>query len=150
MLKLRKIRPPTYFLVTLLAMAGLHMRWPVARIVKFPWSLLGVIPVVVAIAVELIAAGAFKKAGTTIKPFKNSKALVTDGLYRFSRNPMYLAFMLLLAGIAVLLGSLTPWLPIVPFFVLMNETFVRSEEKTLEDKFGDDYRNYKKRVRRWI
>ncbi len=63
---------------------------------------------------------------------------------------MYLGLILALIGLALLLGTLTPWLVIVPFGLLLDRKFVRQEQRTMEERFGDDYRDYMQKVRRWI
>ena len=76
--------------------------------------------------------------------------MVTSGVFRFTRNPMYMGFTLILFGAAVLFGTLSPFL-VIPFFMaLIERRFIRTEEKMLELKFGQAYLDYKKKVRRWI
>ena len=92
----------------------------------------------------------FVKAGTTVKPFHESSELVVMGPFGVTRNPMYLSMTVFLLGLAILLGSLTPFF-VLPFFVwIINTRFIRVEESMLEQRFGDSYRAYKARVRRWI
>lgn len=92
----------------------------------------------------------FARAGTNVVPFKPSTALVTDGPYRFTRNPMYVGMACLYAGIAVAAGWL--WalavLPLVLFAV--DRLVIAREEPYLERLFGDTYRDYTSRVRRWV
>jgi steroid 5-alpha reductase family enzyme len=102
-------------------------------------------PVIAGVALNLVADGAFHRAGTTVKPFQESSALLTDGVYRYSRHPMYLGFVLILIGVAILLGSLTPWVVIPVFAVLMEVVFIRVEERMLAEKFGPAWLAYKKR-----
>ena len=92
----------------------------------------------------------FTRAGTPVVPFERSTTLVTGGSYRFTRNPMYLGMVLLLSGVAALLGTLSPWLVIPIFTAVIQTNFIRGEERFLEELFGDSYRAYKTRVRRWI
>lgn len=77
-----------------------------------------VIPAALGAALNLIADSAFRTAKTTVKPFQESAALITDGVYRISRHPMYLGLVLILRGLDILLGSLTPFL-IVPIFIIV-------------------------------
>jgi protein-S-isoprenylcysteine O-methyltransferase Ste14 len=106
--------------------------------------------VVLGIALTAIAAGSFRRAGTPVVPFEISTALVTTGLYRLTRNPMYLGLALALVGVAVLLGTLSPFLPIPVFVWIIQAQFIRGEERFLEEIFGAGYLAYKSRVRRWI
>lgn len=100
----------------------------------------------------LAGASAFRKAKTTVNPMvpESSSALVTGGIYGMSRNPMYLGFLIMLAGWGVHLGSL-PAICMLPVFVIyMNRFQIGPEEKALSAKFGDQYVNYMSRVRRWL
>ena len=90
------------------------------------------------------------RRGTTLHPFGEPTALVTDGPYRFSRNPLYLSLALLLLGAAVYLGSLTPFVVVPAFVWAINASFIRPEEAKLAAAFGDAYRDYCRRVRRWL
>ncbi len=145
-----KILPPTYFYLSLLAMIGLHFLFPILKIIPSPWNAIGVIFLAAGVILSLLGDGIFHKVGTTIKPYEESTTLVTKGVFRLSRNPMYLGFALLLAGAAFLMGSLTPFLVILLFIILIQSLFIAVEEKMLTAKFGQAYLDYKARVRRWI
>jgi protein-S-isoprenylcysteine O-methyltransferase Ste14 len=75
---------------------------------------------------------------------------VLDGPFRFSRNPMYLGMVTLLIGVAIGLGSATPWLVIPAFFFLISKRFIAAEERKMEVEFGAEYLSYRSKVRRWI
>jgi protein-S-isoprenylcysteine O-methyltransferase Ste14 len=103
-------------------------------------------------AVALLGVISFRRAGTTVNPLNPERvsALVVRGIYRYSRNPMYLGFALLLAAWLVYLSA---WLalPVLPAFILsMNRFQIEPEEKVLEARFGAVYLEYKERVRRWL
>ncbi|MCB0226664.1 MAG: isoprenylcysteine carboxylmethyltransferase family protein [Anaerolineae bacterium] len=100
--------------------------------------------------INVIAANTFQTQNTTIKPFEESTALVTGGLYQVSRNPMYLGMVLILAGVAILLGSLTPFGVIPVVIILLNRNFIRFEEQSLAQTFGPLWVEYRQRVRRWV
>jgi protein-S-isoprenylcysteine O-methyltransferase Ste14 len=146
----KTIYPPTYFGIAFVIMVALHLLFPGMRIGTFPWNLLGIVPVMCGIALNLFASNAFGKLNTTIKPFEISNTLVTDGLFRISRNPMYLGFVLILIGAAAVMGSLTPYLVIPVFAILLQRIFIAVEERMLEKKFGQSWLAYKEKVRRWI
>jgi protein-S-isoprenylcysteine O-methyltransferase Ste14 len=98
----------------------------------------------------MIADDLFRKLHTTVKPFEESAVLVTSGPYRLSRNPMYLGFVLILTGTAILLGSLTPFLVIPVYAALIDRVFIQAEERMLARKFGAEWQTYRGETRRWI
>ena len=142
--------PPTYLVSSIIAMLVLYFLFPMSGIIRFPWNLLGIVPLAIGIILNLVADGVFKKTGTTVKPFEESTTLITTGVFRISRHPMYAGMVLILIGIAVLMGSPTPFVVIPVFVVLMEVIFIRIEETMLEEKFGEDWLAYKGKVRRWI
>lgn len=99
---------------------------------------------------EFWAAGLFQKAGTNVAPWRPSTALVTDGPYKFTRNPMYVGFAITYLGLAFGLQSMIAIALIVPCLVLMGWGVIGREERYLEAKFGRAYTDYKARVRRWL
>jgi protein-S-isoprenylcysteine O-methyltransferase Ste14 len=92
----------------------------------------------------------FRLAQTTINPFGRASCLVTMGPYRFSRNPMYLGLVAILVGVVLLLGSVSPVLVVPAFAWLMQKRVIEPEERQLEEAFGEEYRTYRQRVRRWL
>jgi protein-S-isoprenylcysteine O-methyltransferase Ste14 len=147
---MKKNTPPTYLLLALVAIALLHFKLPGAKISLFPWNLAGAVPLVVGIWFNIAADRAIKRRGTTVKPFEEPTALIADGVFHVSRHPMYLGFILMLAGIAAFTGSLTPWIVVVWIAFVLDDMFIKPEEKAMEAAFGEDYQAYKKRVRKWI
>jgi protein-S-isoprenylcysteine O-methyltransferase Ste14 len=145
-----KIMPPTYFLISLLVIPLLHFLLPMIRIIPSPWNVLGVLFVLAGIAMDLAADRLFHQVGTTVTPYDESQALVTGGVFWISRNPMYLGFALILFGTAFLFGTLSPFLVVPIFMVLIERRFIWVEEMMLEGRFGAAYLDYKKTVRRWI
>jgi protein-S-isoprenylcysteine O-methyltransferase Ste14 len=150
MSKATKMLPPSYLFFSLLVMIGLHFVLPLVNVIDYPWSLLGCIPLIVGMALNLIADQAFKRADTTVKPFQESSALITGGVFGISRHPMYLGMVLMLFGMAVLLGTLTPFFVVPVFGLLMQNRFIAVEERMLAVRFGAEYTDYKARVRQWI
>ena len=92
----------------------------------------------------------FLAAGTNIPPTLPTTALVVDGIYRQTRNPLYLGTTLIYLGLGVAAGSLWAIGLVVPLMWVINVGVVAREERYLERKFGDAYRAYKARVRRWV
>jgi protein-S-isoprenylcysteine O-methyltransferase Ste14 len=146
----RRLFPPAYLLITLCMMLGLHFLSPVAIVIPPPWILAGLLPLLAGILLNLHGAGLFQSAGTTIQPFAPSQVLVMQGAYRISRNPMYLGFALVLLGVAILLGTLAPFITIPIFILLIQQRFIRAEERMLAERFGAVYTAYRQRVRRWL
>lgn len=146
----RKIVPPIYLLLTLLVMAALHFGAPIARIIDPPLSYSGVALIILGITITAIAARAFARAGTPIIPFEPSTALVAGGLYRVTRNPMYLGLVVILLGAGVLFGTVSPFLPIPVFVWIIQKKFIEAEERFLDEIFGARYLAYKGKVRRWL
>jgi protein-S-isoprenylcysteine O-methyltransferase Ste14 len=147
-----KVPPPV---VTLIAGAAM---WLVAW--ALPWLGLA-LPAKLAVALALAAAGvavpiaavvSFVRAKTTVSPLKpeSTSALVTSGMYRYSRNPMYLGMALVLLAWGVYLANLAA-LAFLPLFTLyMNRYQIEPEERALSNRFGDVYKAYSARVRRWL
>jgi protein-S-isoprenylcysteine O-methyltransferase Ste14 len=146
----KPILPPTYMFLAMLLIVLLHFIVPLADIVKMPWNLLGLLPLGLGLAVTAVADRAFKQRGMTVHPFKEPTQLVTNGAFRFSRNPMYLGFVLVLLGMTILRRSLSPLAIVAGFATWMDIGFIRVEEKILAATFGDDWVRYKQRVRKWI
>ncbi|MBN2370339.1 MAG: isoprenylcysteine carboxylmethyltransferase family protein [Vicinamibacteria bacterium] len=142
--------PLFYLLVSLIAMTILRFALPGARIVLFPWNLLGLLPLLTGVFLNLAADKAFQRAGATVKPFQASSALITEGVFRFSRNPMYLGMALILVGVAIMLGSLTPFVVVAVFGILVHVVFISIEERMLAEKFGEAWGAYQAQVRRWL
>jgi protein-S-isoprenylcysteine O-methyltransferase Ste14 len=149
-MNIQRIEPPSYLFAAMALMAMLHLLVPGAAIIGYPWQLLGSAPLLLGILLNLCADAAFKRHGTTVKPFEPSSTLITTGVFRVSRHPMYLGMVLILLGIAVLMGSVTPLLAVMAFAVLMDRRFIRIEERMLARQFGTAWQAYKQRVRRWL
>jgi protein-S-isoprenylcysteine O-methyltransferase Ste14 len=124
--------------------------FPGPELLAPPWTYLGCLPFLLGSVLPLWAAGLFQRAGTGVVPFSKTTALVLTGPYRFTRNPMYLGLLLVVLGLAIWLGTLVPFL-VVPLLALaLQKGFVEKEERLLEAQFGDEYRAFRARVRRWI
>jgi len=152
-MKTKRVLPPAYLLLSIATMVLLHFLIPTSKIAPYPWNLLGILLLLIGVALNLIADAAFKREQTTVKPFEKSTALVVTGVFGISRHPMYLGMvliLLILLGIAVLMGTLTPLIVIVIFGILMELVFVRTEEKMLEGQFGATWLAYKQKVRKWV
>jgi protein-S-isoprenylcysteine O-methyltransferase Ste14 len=144
--------PPLLFLGTLAVGAALDFGAIRVSTGLPGWLRLGAGAVLAAAALGL-AAGAlsrFRRAGTAVEPWRPSTALVTDGVYRFTRNPIYVAMTFLYLGLALAMDSAVALVLLPPLLVLMRIGVVSREERYLERKFGDDYRRYRASVPRWL
>lgn len=92
----------------------------------------------------------FRRAGTNVVPGEPATALVTAGPYRFTRNPIYVGFVLVYFGLSIVLTSMWVLLLLFPVLVILHRGVVKREEAYLERQFGDAYRAYKARVPRWL
>jgi protein-S-isoprenylcysteine O-methyltransferase Ste14 len=104
----------------------------------------------ISIALVKWASRTMKQAGTDANPYNPSTAIVVDGPFRFSCNPMYLSFTALYIGIAFAVDALWPFVLLPIALVGISLGVIKREERYLEQKFGQDYLRYKVRVRRWI
>jgi protein-S-isoprenylcysteine O-methyltransferase Ste14 len=144
------IPPPLLFVLPILASLALEWFVPTSFVHgAFRW-LLGALIFVAGIA--LIAGGFItqKRAGTDPIPFNPSTRIVSHGLYRFTRNPMYLGFALCTFGLGILVDSVWMLLAVPIGLILIDRIVITREERYLERKFGEEYLSYKRRVRRWI
>ena len=98
----------------------------------------------------LLAGGMFRRAGTSVRPWEASSTLVTEGPYRKTRNPMYVGMTLIYIGLAIALHSIIALVLMIVVGIVMQTHVVAREERYLESRFGDDYRAYRQRVRRWL
>jgi protein-S-isoprenylcysteine O-methyltransferase Ste14 len=145
-----RVMPPVVLLMALVAMGVLHALLPLAQPLSGAGRLLGALPIAAGVALVLWSAGLFRRARTTIVPFEESSSLVAHGPYRWSRNPIYTGMLAVLAGTALALGSLSPWLVIPAFAWWIQRRFIRGEEAMLRARFGAEYDAYCARVRRWV
>jgi protein-S-isoprenylcysteine O-methyltransferase Ste14 len=142
--------PPAYLFMSLAGMTLLHHFIPLMQVIPYPWNASGLLPLAAGIGLNLKADSLFKQYGTTVKPFEQSSVLVTSGVFRFSRNPMYLGMVVILVGVFLLMGSLSPLIIIPVFAIIMDKVFITPEETMLNERFGDNWRTYSSKVRRWI
>ena len=112
----------------------------------------GSIMIIIGLIIILLAMIQFKKYKTTITPLNPSEAtkLIVHGIYRFSRNPMYLGLLLILSGIGIIQNPIGGLLFIISFILYINHFQIIPEESAMLDLFKDDFLKYKESVRRWI
>lgn len=96
------------------------------------------------------ALGTMRQAGTNVAPSQPTTAIVSDGPFRFTRNPLYLSVTLLYGSISLLVNGLWPMLMLPIVLIIIDRGVIAREERYLENKFGEEYTQYKARTRRWI
>jgi protein-S-isoprenylcysteine O-methyltransferase Ste14 len=145
-----RLLPPMLVLILLVAMAALHVVLPGPTLLAFPYTLAGAVVAALGLTVTLAGARLFARVGTNIRTFNEPGVLVTDGPFRWSRNPIYLGFVLLLLGTAILLGTATPLLGPALFAIVADRWYIAFEERAMQAKFGSLYADYMRRTRRWL
>jgi protein-S-isoprenylcysteine O-methyltransferase Ste14 len=143
------LRPPIIFLCAILLGIALNRPWPL-HFMTPSVRLLG--PLVTACAVVLfwLSYREFRAAGTSVRGSERTSTIVRTGPYRFSRNSIYLAFILFVLGLSVWLNNAWLLVTLVPAVGLIAMVVIPREERFLERNFNDQYSSYKARVRRWL
>ena len=137
--------PPLIFLaVFLLGWFGRNL------LPRYQSIVVGAVLILVAAAIIAWAATTLLRAHTTVDPFQPTTALVTTGPFRFTRNPLYLAMTIAYVGASLWTASMTSDVLLPLAIVILHFGVIRREERYLEGKFGDTYREYRRRVRRWV
>jgi protein-S-isoprenylcysteine O-methyltransferase Ste14 len=127
-----------------------HYLFPLMIIVPKPYTYLGIALMLIGLVLAIWAAMAFRKVGTSFRLQGGPSTLTTSGPFRISRNPMYLAMLIWLLGLAVLLGSLITFLFPILLFLMANFLLIPFEERNMEKTFREKYAEYKRHVRRWL
>ncbi len=123
---------------------------PVKPIIGFPWNLIGLPVLLFGIYLSLKAKKQFKKSKTPISPNASPTQLHQRGLYKFTRNPMYLGIVIGLIGIALLTTSVINLFFPLMYLAIMDRLFILQEETNLNKEFGKQFLDYKRKTRRWI
>ena len=141
--------PPLWYVLGLFLGSGLQRLWPM-NLLPSTVRAAGVVVIVAGFLLGFMAIAAFRKHGTSVTPGGPATALVQTGVYRFSRNPMYLGLSLGYFGFALLLGNVWMlWLGAV-IVVIIDRRVITAEERYLSRIFGPAYTSYTTRVRRWV
>jgi protein-S-isoprenylcysteine O-methyltransferase Ste14 len=144
------VRPPLVYLTSLVVGGLIQLAAPLPFVPRTLAVPLGASLVVVAIALFSFSVAKFRAAGTPVPARKPTTAIVRTGPYRFSRNPIYLAFSVLQVGIAIWVNSMWLLATLVVALALIHYVVIRREEQYLEQRFGARYLDYKASVRRWL
>lgn len=147
-----KIPPPALTLISVMLMVYLAVNFGGYTFNTEGRFGIGLAVLVVGLAIMASAGISFRRKKTTVNPFRpeNTTRLVVDGLFNYSRNPMYLGMMFILFGVQIALDYVPNIVVVILFIIYMTLYQVRPEERALTEKFGDEYIDYMKRVRCWL
>ena len=143
------VRPPFVYFTAIALGLAVHYAWP-ARLVPSSGRLVGAVLVLLAAGLFVAAVRTLRGAGTPVPGDQPTTAVVRAGPYRFSRNPIYLAFSLLQLGLAFWVNSLALLITLIPAHALMALVVIPREERYLELRFPAEYSSYRAAVRRWL
>lgn len=143
-------RPPFIYAGTLAAGLILSRLTPAGFLPRGLRKLLGIPLVIGGLAIGFSGLRELRRAETNVVTRKPTTSIVTGGPYRLTRNPIYVGMTLMYTGISALANALWPMLMLPGVLAVMNKGVIEREERYLEGKFGDEYRRYKARVRRWL
>lgn len=146
----KQLIAPILVSICLAIMLLLNWSLPLMQIIHLPFSLIGLFPIVVGLTICLSAQQQFKQVDTNLYPFNDPEKLVTNGLFRHTRNPMYLGLIIFLMGVGIMLGSFSPMIIVATFFLIADRWYISYEEKRLTSVFGKVYENYQAKTPRWI
>lgn len=148
--RITRIVPPVWLLLAMVSMYLINGFAPGMTVFPDAFMPLGQAFILGGFTLAFYVVRQFRRAGTPLKPFTPVKAMVTDGPFRYSRNPVYLGMFLMLAGWGVYLGGLMPWLVVAAFVWAIRRFWVLPEERQMERTMGEAYLRYKQEVRRWL
>lgn len=144
------VRPPLVYLSAIVLGLVLHFLWPARLMPPAVSAPLGATLIVAAVALFVSAVRTFRSAGTPVPGNRPTTTIVRQGPYRWTRNPIYLAFTLLQLGLACWVNSRWLLVTLIPAVTLMSFFVIPREERYLEARFPADYPAYKASVRRWV
>jgi protein-S-isoprenylcysteine O-methyltransferase Ste14 len=144
------VRPPFVYLGSIALGLVIHYAWPARFVPASVSTPAGVTLTLLAVGLFVAAVRTFRSAGTPVPGNQPTTVIVRTGPYRFSRNPIYLAFSLFQLGLAVWVNSLGLLITLIPAVSLMAFVVIPREERYLEARFPSEYSSYKAAVRRWL
>jgi protein-S-isoprenylcysteine O-methyltransferase Ste14 len=142
--------PPVLHAAAFLVVLALDWIWPWPIFDRPAYRWAGLPLIVIGISIVIWGRITMLAAGTNINPSQPAVALVTSGPFRFSRNPLYTALMLVFSGLTLAFNTWWGFAMLIPVFIVMFQGVIRREERYLERKFGDSYRDYCAHVRRYV
>ena len=148
---MKKILPPILFVIFVVAMGAVCWGVGSPHNVSYPYTIIGLLFVITGLLLAMVGKRLFKRLGTNIMTFEKPDVLVAEGVYQYSRNPMYLGFVITLLGFSLLMGAaISSFLLTGLFFIITDRWYIGFEEQAMIGKFGLEYEEYCNKVRRWI
>ncbi len=144
-----KLPPPLSFLTMILISMGVNRLYPI-NITESLWiKYLGIVLVVLSFTTILYIAFLFRRHRTEIEPWKTTSSIIKTGPFKYSRNPIYMGMCLIAIGTGLIANSYWVVFSFIPAATLVYYTAIKKEERYLEEKFGQEYLDYKSKVKRW-
>lgn len=144
------VHPPIVALMFIVIAYFLGRFIPLPFIPSMMWRNVGLLLTFIGFLLGIGAFIEFRRARTTLDPHGSAKQVVTSGIYRFTRNPIYLGFLLMVIGLPLNSGLIWGLMMAPLYIIVMTRLVIEREEFYLEKKFKDQYTSYKSRVRRWL
>jgi protein-S-isoprenylcysteine O-methyltransferase Ste14 len=148
-MKKPKTIPPLYFYLGIILIISINILFPNFRLIIYPYNLIGIILIIFGFYLNSLAWKLFKQNKTTTT-YKKSKKLITNGIFKITRNPIYIGMSLILLGISISIKNIFAIIIPLLFFIIINKIFIPYEEWKNKKTFGKEYLKYKKKVRRWL
>jgi len=142
--------PPTYLFISIIIVFLCYRYFLAYNLIKYPYDLIISLPIIILASYLIISSHLFLVKNNTTEKYSKSTCVVQDWLYKYSRNPMYLWFLLLIIWISFFLDNLISFISPIFFFYIINWMFMPYEEAKMEKELGQDYLEYKGKVRRWV
>jgi protein-S-isoprenylcysteine O-methyltransferase Ste14 len=146
----KKLISPKYLNGFVVLAFGMHFMLPIRRIIYNPFTFLGIFVILFGLILNIWSVRVLRRNNTPADLYQTTTRLVTNGPFRFSRNPIYLSGVVLLLGITIFLGSLVTFVFPIALLLILDKIYIPFEEKKLEETFDKEYLIYKRKVRRWI
>lgn len=148
---MRNILPPVLLIIFVVAMGAICWVMESPHNASYPYTVIGLPLLIAGLLLAITGKRLFKKRNTNVMTFDPPSVLVTEGVYKYSRNPMYLGFVSALLGVSFLMGAaISSFLLVGLFFIVTDRWYIGFEEQEMKSKFGLEYEDYCHNVRRWV
>ncbi|USD35020.1 MULTISPECIES: methyltransferase family protein [Vibrio] len=148
---MKKLLPPKMFFLFIILMIFLHWYMETEDLIPYPLNLIGALLFCLGLGLASAGKRLFQKLKANIMTFEEPNKIVTQGVFQYTRNPMYLGLAIALIGFAIMLGGSLMTLTIAASFIIITDKwYIAFEEKEMTKKFGREYQEYCRHVRRWI